>query len=144
VERSIVADDPVVAGPSATDQDVLMGEDPVGATVVLLRLRALCLVAGDRECLADISQPDSPALTGDSARIGQPPAESTRGGAPADGESSGPILVDRIGNLAHVALSVGGAGTAPGNDKPASVLVVKGEAGWRLREFFGAGVYGAG
>ncbi|MEB0304738.1 hypothetical protein QN345_05305, partial [Cryobacterium sp. 10I1] len=103
-----------------------------------------CLVTADRECLAEVSQPDSPALAGASALIGHASdgATGSATGYPHDSsaptvDGSLPTVVNRIGNLALVALSVGGA--APGNDKPASVLVVKGEAGWRLREFFGAG-----
>ncbi|TFC00267.1 MULTISPECIES: hypothetical protein [unclassified Cryobacterium] len=131
-------------GPTTADQVVLRGEDPAAATAALLRIRALCLVTADRDCLAEVSQPDSPALAGASALIGHAPdgATGSATGYPHDSsaptvDGSVPTVVNRIGNLALVALSVGGA--APGNDKPASVLVVKGEAGWRLREFFGAG-----
>jgi hypothetical protein len=136
---SAAVDPLVVAGPRATDQEALRGEDPVGATVELLRLRARCIVAADRECLADIAQPDSPALAQDSGLIGQAPAEGRDASAQTVVDGSGPILVDRIGNLALVALSSSDPEVGPGNDEPASVLVVKGEAGWRLREFFGAG-----
>jgi len=131
---------PPAAGPTAADQDALQGDDPVAATVVLLRVRTQCLAAADEVCLAEIAQPDSPALAGDSALIRDGSGSGGRkDGEPAVVEGAAPTVVDRIGNLALVALAVVGQGTAPGNDKPASVLVVKGEAGWRLREFFGTG-----
>jgi len=128
------------AGRTAADRDARQGEDPAAATVVLLRVRNECLAAADQECLREISQPDSPALAKDSAVIGHGNGPGgTPDGAPSVIEGAAPTVVDRIGNLALVALSLGGPGAAPGNDKPASVLVVKGEAGWRLREFFSAG-----
>ncbi|MCI4657764.1 hypothetical protein [Cryobacterium zhongshanensis] len=137
----VSAPDPPAAAPATTaDQDALQGEDPAAATMVLLRLRALCLAAADRDCLADLAQPGSPVLAGDGALIGQAP-DGGQGRAPGSVtvDGSEPTVVDRIGNLALIALSASGGGVAPGNDKPASVLVVKGEAGWRLREFFSAG-----
>jgi hypothetical protein len=126
------------SGPTPAEQETLQGEDPAAATAVLLRVRTLCIAAADEDCLVQISQPDSPALAADTARI----ADATDGAATMI-DAPAPTVVDRIGNLALVAFSGPGAGpdpghgTEPANDKPASVLVVKGEAGWRLREFFG-------
>ena len=100
---------------------------------MLLRLRAGCLAAASVVCLDAVEQPGSAVMAADAYRA----RSAQQGGSPAvtpsfDGYSAS--LVERTGNSALVALTPpGGAGA---ERRPASALLVKGEAGWRLRELF--------
>jgi hypothetical protein len=127
------------------DQAVLLADDPAMAASVLLRLRAACLAKASIDCLATIDQPESPALALDSAFVTSASQsdsddqndQNDQNDLPAQQAAGIPppvelILVDRIGDLALLADRSG-----PGNDQPASVLLVKGEAGWRVRAVFG-------
>jgi len=104
------------------DDLVTTGEDAVAAAQVLLTARALCLTDVTPSCLAAVDQPGSPIAARDAPLLDDPGAA---GGAlvptTVDGE------VQRLGET--VLLDAHG-----GDDEPASVLVVRTEAGWRLRE----------
>jgi len=122
-----------------TDRDVIVGDDPVAAVTVLLEARAVCLADADVECLSHIDQPGSAAMTADTDQM-QPrqPDSAVPGTATATGTATGamtidlsPVLVERTGNIALVQLE---PVTNTGYSEPASVLVIKGEAGWRIRE----------
>ena len=124
-------DSPAVA---AQDAAALDGDEPVLAVPVLLRLRAGCLAAASIVCLDAVEQPGSAVMAADS--YGARAAQQGGGTAAAptfEGYTAG--LVERTGNSALVALAPPD-GPAGAEGRPASVLVVKGEAGWRLREIF--------
>ncbi|MDQ1608790.1 MAG: eukaryotic-like serine/threonine-protein kinase, partial [Microbacteriaceae bacterium] len=123
----------------ASDRDPILADDPVAATGALFVERARCLAAGSLACLEGADQLGSAALDADQSAVAR-----ARGGATAH---AGPdyaryqaSLIERTGDSALIELAppVGesGARAAPENSKPASVLVIKGEAGWRLREIF--------
>jgi hypothetical protein len=92
----------------------------------------VCLATTSLVCLVDVDQTGSAMLASDSydARERQ---QGLSGREIADYASYSPSLAERSGDLAVVVLT-----PVPGQQKsqPASVLVVKGEDGWRLREIF--------
>lgn len=106
-----------------------VAEDPVAAARELLERRADCFASLDLGCLAMVDQPGSAIETADrralvAARDGTEP--------PATAVAVEPIeLVAEMGAAALV--RVGGSPER----EPASLLMVRGEAGWRLRELFG-------
>lgn len=121
-------------GDLAADRAAVEGDEPVKAVRVLLRLRAGCLRAASVACLDGVDQAGSAALASD----GQAARSSHQGDAAAPAVEAGesaPSLVERRGDIALVAVVLTEA-SAHGNSKPASVLVVKGEAGWRIRQIF--------
>ena len=114
------------------DQAAITGDDPVAAVVALLAHRALCLAGESLICLIDVDQTGSALLALDSYDVRQRQQGGT-GQDLADYVAFFPSLAERTGDLAVVAVT-----PPPGQEKsqPASVLVVKGEGGWRLREIF--------
>lgn len=109
------------AADSGEVEGILTGDDVDKATRTLLSLRAACLRALDRGCLTGVDQDGSPLLEQDSKATDDPdrlddlPRDVTLGPA-----------VNRLGGAALYA--------ATGrDDEPASVLVTRTEAGWRLR-----------
>jgi hypothetical protein len=126
-----VADDP--AGRAA-----IAGDDPVLAVPALLRARAGCLAAASVVCLDGVDQAGSAALAMDAYSV-----QLLQQGAPApagpDYVAFVPALAERTGDVALVTLTPVPGSTGVGDDgrsEPASLLVIKGEAGWRLREIF--------
>jgi serine/threonine protein kinase len=114
------------------DRAAIAGDDPLLAATALLRVRARCLAAASVICLDAADQAGSVALATDGYTV-----RMVQQGAPAIAgmtwESHTAGLAERSGDSALVTLTPGQ------NDperKPASLLVVKGEAGWRLREIF--------
>lgn len=100
-------------------------DDPVTAAATLLEVRQTCLAAGDLECVLAVAQPGSPIATRDRATIDAAAAES------------------RVPDLGSITLAadLGDAVvlTVPWVDaerEPASLLMMRSEAGWRLREWF--------
>ena len=134
--------------PGSTDQpgprdDPVLSNDPVAAAGALLAERERCLRDLSVLCLDGVLQKGSAAMERDTAIIrsmqngGEVPAEAVI----AVGELS---LVERLGDTALVSLGmpdarspVGGTqqGGAAANSKPASTLVMRGEAGWRIRDY---------
>lgn len=111
-------------GPRADRHDrveaVLAGDDADRAVRLLLRLRADCFRALDAECLAGVDEPGSAALAEDKRVVADP----------ALLESVPEIVVGTaINRLGGVVLF----DATSSNDEPASVFVVKTEAGWRVR-----------
>ncbi len=125
------ADVPADAAGSAS-QAAIAGDDPIAAVLALLERRAACLATTSLVCLVDVDQTGSAMLASDSydARERQ---QGLSGRDVADYAGYSPSLAERSGDLAVVVLT-----PVPGQQKgqPASVLVVKGEDGWRLREIF--------
>jgi eukaryotic-like serine/threonine-protein kinase len=111
---------------SASLTGPVSGDDPVSAALVLLETRERCIRDLSVECLDDVDQRDSAALEVD--------RELVRG--VLDGGDSPPlptidpdavVLTQRLGDSALVHLGP--------ETEPASVLLVKGEAGWRIRNY---------
>jgi hypothetical protein len=100
-------------------------EDPVKAAHRLLQRRHRCLDARDPSCLTETDQAGSPLLETDRALItGHGEAEP----APSLSRLS---LSETLGNAAIIAIA-----PADQTTKPASALLIKTEAGWRLRALF--------
>ncbi|WP_161972350.1 protein kinase domain-containing protein [Glaciihabitans arcticus] len=127
--------------PIAIDQGAVgpvTADDPVAALVALLQARERCLRDLSVLCLDQVLEPGSSALDADAAII----RELQAGGETRDDstlEASAPALVERLGDSALVSLGADGTGTdtAGADSKPASVLLMKGEAGWRIRGYVG-------
>lgn len=137
------------SGRAEADRTVLEADDPAAAVLELLRQREACLAAASVLCLDGVNQAGSVAMAADGYTIRQaqavPGAARADSGA-ADGWAVTAVVHERTGNAALVTLDhgpdsdtasnapAGAAGTV--NRQPASALVIKGEAGWRLRELF--------
>ena len=116
--------------------EAIVGDDPVEATRQLLQARAGCLHGRAAGCLDGVDQKDSAAMDNDTRIItsGEGTASATRVGeiqAPEDllFPIAGATLVERLGDGALVSVTLFGSGTAP-----VSVLVVRTESGWRIRD----------
>ncbi|TFC32268.1 hypothetical protein E3O53_12870 [Cryobacterium sp. TMT2-18-3] len=122
--------DPVDGDGSPQEETVVTGDDPVVALPALLRVRNGCLAEVSVVCLDAVYQAQSAALAADSYTLRM----IQQGGGAAEDEdlsSWAAVLVERMGDVALVSLQ------APDAERqPASVLVVKGEAGWRIRDIF--------
>lgn len=103
------------------------GDDPVVALGELLAGRAQCIRDLSILCLENAVQSGSAAMDDDVALIHAIEDGSTTGSV-AD-QPSAMTLVERHGDAALVSYQ-----TAV-NGEPASVLLVKGEAGWRIRDY---------
>ncbi len=115
-------------GPAPEAVAALTGDDPVAATTALVSARASCIAERSTGCLGTVEQSGSAALEADSYFLRQLQAGGTVKDRRLDG--SQPTLVQRLGDSAIVGL---GAQTAPGT-YAASVLVVRVDAGWRIRD----------
>jgi hypothetical protein len=115
------------------DSGVLLGDDPAAAALVLLSRREVCLAEASVLCLERVDQPGSVAMAADGYLIrnltGEPPGAPDRGAA---AESLTAEVREHTGNSALVELGPGSGVNA----QPAAALMIKGEAGWRLRELF--------
>lgn len=110
---------------STTERTAAAAEDPVHAAFRLLGDRQSCLEHGESGCLAAIDQADSPLLAADRAL-------SSGGRSPASAPLLSQLtLTETIGDAAVISIA-----PAPGTTKPASVLLIRTEAGWRLRALF--------
>jgi hypothetical protein len=133
-----IATEPAAADPAqpapeerrAAQPAVLDGDDPAAATRELLDARAECFRDLSVLCLDAVDQADSSASAADTASI---LAAQEGGGIAADGVviDGTAETVERMGDTALVRI------TAP-DAEPASVLVIRTEAGWRIRGFPGA------
>jgi hypothetical protein len=129
---------PGPAGPDGAPAEpgILEGDDPAAAALELLQRRDACLADASLICLEDVDQPGSVAMAADSYAVRQAQAvpESRQPGVSGRTTGLGATVQERTGNAALV---VFGDPTDAGiNAQPASALVIKGEAGWRLRELF--------
>jgi hypothetical protein len=121
----------------------LGGDDPLAAAVVLVSARDSCLRSLSVRCLDEVDQADAGAIRDDREAIR---LTQQGGGLPVplvpEGLELSPELVERLGDSALVRLAFAepvGTATVPSapsaqHREPASVLLVKGEAGWRLRD----------
>ncbi|HEY4269768.1 MAG TPA: protein kinase [Galbitalea sp.] len=105
--------------------------NPITALPALFAARERCFVTRSVRCLVDVDEAASGALVIDTAAIqhmqkgSETPRESVVA-APA------PKLVERLGDAALVQLDRRGSGSTA---KPASVLLVRSKAGWRIRSY---------
>ncbi len=112
------------AGPAPSED-----EDPVTAAAGLLARRHACLVRRDGVCLAAVDEAGSPLLGTDMALIADGGAAAKVPDPPGRSLLS---LVEALGEAAIIAVASNAAETT----QPASVLMIRTEAGWRLRELF--------
>jgi hypothetical protein len=113
--------------PFTEDLGDVGGDDPLKALDDLLAARERCIADVSLLCLDAVDERGSGALADDQSVVralqagGELPVESY--------VSSRPALVERLGDSALVSL-----GDVP-ESQPASVLLMKGEAGWRIRQY---------
>ena len=110
------------ATPTPSTALVLSGDDVTLATDTLLGLRDVCLRQLDATCLAGVDQAGSSLLADDVQAIGNPDRLSDR-----------PTMV-QVGSVIN---DLGGTAVLSGTDprgEVATILVIKGKDGWRLRE----------
>jgi hypothetical protein len=121
--------------PTLPDRRVIDGDDPVAASVTLLQARRHCLADGPSSCLDGIDQADSAAMDADRHLLdsASSTADDGRTGSGIDLAATlavaDPVLVQRIGDSAILSLSAESL-----QSTPASLLLVRGEAGWRIRD----------
>ncbi len=117
------------------EQAIVQGDDPLAAVEVLFAARQRCLQQESLVCLHDVVQEGTALMAADRARLGDHSV-----GASRDGEaipSPGPQthrarLVERSGDAALIQWEPQAAKAS----QPVSVLVLRTETGWRLREIF--------
>lgn len=100
-------------------------EDPVQALAVLLRARAGCFHDLSVLCLDDIDEASSAAFASDAAAIQliQQGGEVQHAAPVGDSVS----LTERLGDTALLTLGA--------NSNPASILMIRTKAGWRIRDY---------
>jgi hypothetical protein len=122
---------PSAAEASASEHDAAVtGDDPVAAAVALLERRDGCIRAASLLCLDGVVQPGSSAEAEDRDTV-----RAIQNGAepPAPAEPDDVVLIERLGDSALVSL-----GSANAQTQPASLLLMKSEAGWRIRDYLTA------
>ncbi|MCU1471386.1 MAG: hypothetical protein JWQ39_2535 [Glaciihabitans sp.] len=124
VVRAPPAGDPIPAAPIPTQS--ALPDDPVSALKLLLAARAACIRDRSVLCLDGVDEKSSGAFAGDAAII-----ESIQAGGelPADAvpAAASPKLIELLGDSALISLGA--------KSNPASALMIKDEAGWRIRSF---------
>jgi tRNA A-37 threonylcarbamoyl transferase component Bud32 len=116
---------PTVAPTPSPVPTVAAVDDPVHAAVELLVRRRSCLLTGQASCLEAVEEPGGPLHRADVAAL----AAGEHGTRPPDPERLS--LSESLGDVAIVAVAPNGSET-----EPASLLVVRSEAGWRLRDYY--------
>jgi serine/threonine protein kinase len=109
---------------SAGGDPVALADDPVEALPLLLAERTRCIADLSVLCLDSVDQAGSTALADDRALI-----DGLLAGTAADYrevEGTSPVLRERLGDSALL--------TVGEQSSPASVLMIRTEAGWRVRE----------
>jgi hypothetical protein len=113
---------------SGADDAAIAGDDPIAAAIALLARREECFAELSLRCLEQVDQLASSAWEGDREAM-----RELRAGGEAKFASVDPIdarLVERLGDSVIIEL---GPETAP-----ASLLLMRSEAGWRIRDWVGA------
>lgn len=127
-EHAPTAEDARTAEDALTAGDPLTAEDPLTALPVLLATRERLLREQDIEGLLAVDEAGSPALAEDTAAATTPRQAPI---TPTADAATGARVVSALGGAVLVSL-------APDSD-PASLLMVRGEAGWRIRHWVAAG-----
>ncbi len=135
VDASPAPDGDASPGP---DADAARSPDPDIAAPALLRLRAACLHNADAACVSDVDEAGSAVDDADRSTIASGGSASPEGAALHVDDALGPAR--RLGDTALFELRPGSdtpaaraAESAP-ERRPASLLIVRGEAGWRIRD----------
>ncbi len=119
---------PVASTTAGPDAGPVSGDDPVAALVALLDARGRCIRDLSVLCLDAVGQEGSSALAEDQALI-----RSLQGGAespaPFEVDSAQVTIDERLGDSVILDL------VDVADSEPASVLLMKGEAGWRIRDY---------
>jgi hypothetical protein len=129
--KQTAAQEEMKAIPETKESEASRTGNPVVALGGLLAIRGECFSARSVRCLAGVDDEASGALDVDSTVIQrmQRGAQTPRGSvvsAPA------PRVVEQLGDSALVRLDARGSGP---NAKPASVLLIRTKAGWRIRSY---------
>lgn len=123
-------DAPTTGAPDPAIEDPRLGDDPLAASAALLELRARCFVELSLLCLDGVDQQGSTALDDDQSEVAAVLAGAElRPGITFDPASA--VVTERLGDSALIDLG-------PGSE-PASLLVMRGEAGWRIRDYIAVG-----
>jgi hypothetical protein len=141
------------AGGEGARAAAIVGDDPIAAASALVEARQGCIRSMSIVCLDSVAQQGSVAMDDDVALIralqagAEPPAGSALGGtdmphsasvvAPSEQTPSGVALfelVERLGATALVEMRSTDSAVA-GETATASLLLMKGEAGWRIRSY---------
>ncbi len=125
------------AGARASEADLdaaIEADEPIAAAAALLQRRSECLRDLSILCLDAVDQPGSAALDADAFAIRQVQA----GGPPDAAATVAPVIsvVERLGD--SVILSVNYGGTDAGSGSVSTLLIVRSEDGWRIRDLFDA------
>lgn len=120
----MTAQEPKPAADEQTDATALASDDPLAAVRTLLERRQRCIQAASEECLTAITQDGAPARE-DAVAAVQTVA--------AGGAVPGPIAFN---DAAPFVQRTGGSAIVTGGQ--VSILVVKSDGGWRLRDVFDA------
>lgn len=119
--------------------DAVTQDEPVAAVVALMAARERCLAMRSVACLTLTDQDASPLFQTDSAAVTAAGVGGRRGAQSASTpSSSGASLIERTGDSALVELPGAQLPNETDASQPVSVLAIKGEHGWRLREIFSA------
>ncbi len=123
------AHDDAGADSDAAAASVLDGDDPVAAASALVTARERCLAELSILCLDQVFQPGSAAMEHDRAAIRaiQSGGEATSAAWQHSSDVAAWVVVERLGGTALVRLGA--------DNTAASLLLMKGEAGWRVREY---------
>jgi len=130
-------DETPVESESVTEQSV-QGDEPLAAASALLTHRQRCIRDLSIVCLDDIAQKGSMAMDADVSLIrsiqsgGEPPANSHTAGLPIDDQFE-LVLAERLGDTALIDIT--SAVNSGEETTTASLLLMKGEAGWRIRSY---------
>ena len=144
-----MADPAPSESPVVIEDDAVMGDEPVEALVALLEVRQRCIRDLSVLCLDAVNQAGSTAMADDVALVrslqtdeGQ--AETAAPDARLDPSTA--ELVERLGDSALIRLAAGAhiegvtatddaTETDEAETPTASLLLMKGEAGWRIRSY---------
>ena len=118
----------VVQPIESTVADEVSGDDPLAALPALLARRSDCFRDLSELCLSDVDEHGSSAWEDDRAALSALVSQAQQ---PVLLAADDATLVQRLGDSALVSL---GPGT-----EPASLLLLKGEAGWRIRDYLAGG-----
>lgn len=125
---AVETDQPVTGSEPQAGGDAPVTDDPRTAARELLERRAECFAVLDLACLGAVDQPGSAIETADRRAL-----TDARDGAEPPVTEFDVDSVEVVAEMgAAVLVRVGG----PPESEPASLLIVRGEAGWRLREMF--------
>lgn len=118
--------------PGVTQNPAIMADDPVAAAVELVAARERCIRDRSVLCLDGIAQAGSAALIDDQNLV-----RSLQGGAELTAswslDSNNITVLERLGGSAL--LGITGQNDIGQNDTVTTILMMKGDAGWRFRDY---------